>query len=123
MSQNSKLPYAPYRVVYGTPVFFSGQIGLKDGALVSGVMAETEQTIENIRAVLKKAGVVVGYSSSDLWNIVQARVFLTDMRDYPIVNEVWLAKFGDWLPARTCVAVKELPLGAHVEVEVVAAFP
>ena len=95
----------------------SGQIGInpQDGKLVEGgVESETEQTLKNIGAVLAEIG-------WDYKNIVKVRIFLVDMKDYQIVNEIYGKYFPENPPARVALAVKQLPLGALVEIECVAA--
>ena len=95
----------------------SGQIGIdpKEGKLVGGgIEAETEQILKNIRAVLSEAG-------WNYTNIVKARIFLADMKDYQIVNAIYARYFPQNPPARVALAVKQLPLGALVEIECTAA--
>ena len=88
-----------------------------DGHLVSGgVRAETTQALRNVATLLAAEG-------ATLADVVKATVFLRHMRDYPILNEVWAEAFGDHRPARSAVAVAELPLHALVEVEVWAKAP
>ena len=79
-----------------------------------GVGPETEQVMTNIKAILEEAG----WSFN---NIVKARIFLTDMTDYKVVNEIYAKNFTSEPPARVTVAVKQLPLGALVEIECTAA--
>ena len=98
----------------GNVVYCSGQIPLvpETGALVEGdIKAQAEQSLKNVKAVVTEAG-------ADLTNIVKTTVYLVDMADFGAVNEVYSDFFGDHRPARSCVAVKELPKGAKVEVEV-----
>lgn len=94
----------------------SGQIGInpQTGKLVEGgVGPETEQVLANTKAILKE----VGWSFN---NIVKARIFLTDMTDYKVVNDIYAKNFTSEPPARVTVAVKQLPLGALVEIECTA---
>jgi 2-iminobutanoate/2-iminopropanoate deaminase len=105
-------PYSPFREA-GSTVLFSGQIGQVDGVVVDGGLeAELDQTIANLEAVLSDAGV-----SKD--DVVKATVFLTDMNNYAAMNEKYLAFFDGVRPARSAVAVRELPLGAQVEIELI----
>ncbi|MBI4174216.1 MAG: reactive intermediate/imine deaminase [Candidatus Aenigmarchaeota archaeon] len=95
----------------------SGQIGLdpKTGKLVEGgIEEETRQAIKNIESILSETG-------WDLRNITKARIFVTDMKEYQKVNEIYAKKFAKDFPARAVIGVKELPLGAHVEIECTAA--
>lgn len=81
-----------------------------------GAAAEAEQAIANLRAVLEAAG-----SSVD--RVVRVGLFLTSMDDFQAVNEVYRRHFSEPFPARTTVAVKELPAGLHVEIDCVALAP
>ena len=95
----------------------SGQIGIdsESGSLVEGgITTETEQTLNNIEAVLKEVG--WGFE-----NIIKARIYLADIKDYAQVNEIYAKKFPEQPPSRIALAVKDLPLGALVEIECIAA--
>jgi 2-iminobutanoate/2-iminopropanoate deaminase len=100
----------------GNFLFCSGQIPLDPvtGEIVTGdVGRQAEQVMENIAAVLSAAG--AGFS-----DVVKATVFLFEMNDFGVVNEVYGRYFPDHKPARSTVAVKELPRGVRVEIEVIA---
>lgn len=100
----------------GDFLFASGQIALvpETGALVEGdVTAQAEQAMKNVKAVLAEAGLTFDH-------VIKTTVFIADMADFAKVNEVYGKYFTNTLPARSCVAVKELPKGALVEVEVTA---
>lgn len=99
----------------GGMVFLSGQLGLdpKTGQLADGVVAQAEQSLENIEALLAAAG-------SALDNVVKTTVFLADIADFAAVNEVYASKFPEPYPARSAVQVGALPAGALVEIEVIA---
>ena len=89
----------------------SGQVGLRDGRLVpEGTAGQLRQAIENLRGLLEAEG-------ASLTDVVKTTVFLLHMRDYAEMNAVYLEAFGDHRPARSAVAVVELPIGALVEVE------
>ena len=106
-------PVGAYRPIVraGDWLIASGQIGLKDGALIGGgFREEVAQALENL------AGLLAGEGSS-LAQVVKTTVYLRHMGDYGILNEVWLEHFGESLPARAAVAVSELPLHALVEIE------
>lgn len=95
----------------------SGQIGLdpETGRLVEGgIEDETSQALNNIEAILSEAG-------WNFSNIVKVRIFVTDMKEYQKVNEIYANRFEENFPARAVLGVKELPLGAHVEIECTAA--
>ena len=96
-------------------VFAAGQVGLDPAPrqLREGVEAQAEQAVANVRAVLEAAG-------SGLDRVVKATVFLADMGDFATVNEVYGRVMIEPFPARSTVAVKQLPLGALVEIEVIA---
>lgn len=88
----------------------SGQIGLRDGALVDGFEAQFSQVLENLGSLLDANGLRVE-------QIAKATVFLVDMGDYPQMNAQYLAFLGEHRPARSAVAVAALPLDAVVELE------
>merc|ERR1719419_1076858 len=98
-------------------VYTAGQIGLcpRTMKLVGDcVQLQTKQAMENLRAVLAASG--CGFDQ-----VVKTTIFITSMSDFKQVNEVYTKFFNSSdLPARSCVAVKELPLGAKVEIEFVA---
>jgi len=96
-------------------LFTSGQIPLRpSGDLVSGdIRAEARQALENVRAVLEAGG-------ARMEDVVKTVVFLVDLADFSMVNEVYAGFFPSPPPARSCVQVAALPKGARVEVEAVA---
>jgi 2-iminobutanoate/2-iminopropanoate deaminase len=103
-------PYTPI-VRAGEWLVVSGQVGIVDGRLVDGgVDAQLRQALDNLRGLLEQEG-------ASLSSVVKTTVFMTDMGDYPTMNEVYVAAFGDHRPARSAVAVAALPLGAAIEVE------
>ena len=114
----SKAPAAvgPYSqaIKEGNVLYCSGQIPLvpETGEIVAGdIKAQAKQSLENVKAVLAEAGATFN-------NVVKTTVYIVDMADFGAVNEVYAEYFGDHKPARSCVAVKELPKGARVEIEV-----
>lgn len=96
-------------------VFVAGQLGLKPGdtAPVEGIAEQTEQVMQNLRAILEEAG-------SGLDRLVKTTVFLQSLDDFAAMNEVYAAHVGDQPPARSTVEVAKLPSGALVEIEAVA---
>lgn len=110
---SSPLPFSP-SVTKGNFVFTSGQVYLKDGKLLEGTIEEqTHQVMKNLQAVLGKAGVA-------LKDVVKTTIYTTDMSIYGQVNEVYSTYFSEPFPAREMVCVKELPLGAKLEISMVA---
>ena len=108
----------PYEqaIKVGDFVYTSGQIPIdpQTGNFVAGAIAEqTRQVLENLRAVLQAAG-------SSLERVVKATVFLKNMSDFAAMNEVYGEYLGAAKPARSTVAVAELPRGALVEIDLVA---
>ncbi|WP_312203388.1 RidA family protein [Anaerospora hongkongensis] len=100
----------------GGLLFISGQIPVDPatGEVVTGdVAAQTRQAIKNIIAILQSQGI-------GLENVVKATVFLTDMNDFPIVNQVYGEYFPQAAPARSCVQVAQLPKDVSVEIETIA---
>ena len=109
-------PYSQAIEVNGF-VFASGQIPLdpKTGTFVEGSIKEqTRQALTNASSILKAAG-------TDLAHVVKTTVYLDSMDDFAAMNEVYAEFFSHPFPARSAVAVKKLPKGALVEVEVLAA--
>ena len=88
----------------------SGQIGVLEGSLVEGVEAQTRQALANLEGLLQAEG-------ASLASVVKTTVFLRHMADFGRMNDVYAAAFGDSRPARSTVAVADLPLGALVEVD------
>ena len=116
-TNNAPKAIGPYSqaIIYGNMVYTSGQIALSSetAALVGdNVTEQTEQVMKNLSAVLKEAG-------SDMKNIIKTTCFLSDIADFAAFNEVY-GKYITEAPARSCVAAKDLPKGALVEVEVIA---
>jgi len=108
----------PYNqaVKAGKTLYVSGQIPLIPESMeliTSGVADETHQVLKNVDAILKNAG----YSFND---VVKASIFISDMGDFAIINEVYAQYFTDNQPARECVAVKTLPKNVNVEISVIA---
>ena len=109
-------PYSQAIEVNGF-VFASGQIPIdpKTGNFVEGgIKEQTAQALTNAGNILKEAG-------TDLAHVVKTTVYLADMADFAAMNDVYATFFSQPFPARSAVAVKDLPKGARVEVEVLAA--
>ena len=110
-------PYSFFvKPVKKNPIHFSGLIGLDpatNALTPGGLEPETLQIFRNMDYVLGLAGV----TKTD---IAKATVFLTNMGDFAKLNTLYESYFGEHKPARSCVAVKELPKGAVVEIEIIA---
>lgn len=103
-------PYTPI-VKAGPWLVSSGQIGISDGGLVDGGLGpQFRQAMANLSGLLESEG-------SSLSDVTKTTVFLTDMGHYAEMNEIYMELFGDHRPARSAVAVAELPLGALIEIE------
>jgi len=109
-------PYTPI-VRAGSWLVCSGQLGLAPGSdggaptLVDGAGPQLSQAVANAAALLAAEGAA-------LVDVVKTTVFAIDPADFPVVNEAYVAAFGDHRPARSMVAVSALPMGAAVEIEV-----
>lgn len=99
----------------GSMVFISGQIPVDPatGNVPEGISAQTAQSLANVKAILAEAGLTVA-------NVIKTTVFLADMNDFAAMNEVYASVFTAPFPARSAVAVKALPKGVSVEIEVIA---
>jgi reactive intermediate/imine deaminase len=101
-------------VKVGDTVYLSGQIALdpKTMELVEGTRAQIDRVFQNLRAVAQAAG-------GDLSQVVKLNVSLTELADFPVVNEVMSEYFGEPYPARAAVGVAALPKGSQVEIEAI----
>ena len=99
----------------GSFVFASGQIPInpEEGTIKGDIKEQTAQSLANVKAILNEAGL-------DMANVVKTTVYLINMSDFAAMNEVYSQAFSEPYPARSAVAVKELPKGALVEIEVLA---
>ena len=108
-------PYSQ-AICVGNLVYTSGQIPIDPatGTIVEGgIKEQTRQSLTNVKAILERAGLTMG-------NVVKTTVFLADMNDFSEMNGVYAEFFDEPYPARSAVAVKTLPKGALVEIEVIA---
>lgn len=111
-------PYSQATVV-GNLAFLSGQIPIdpEQGSLVAGgVEAQAEQVMKNIQAVLR-------HLRTDLSEVVRTSIYLTDLSAFAVVNKIYERWMGGKRPARSTIQVAGLPLGALIEIEVVAEIP
>lgn len=109
-------PYSQAIEVNGM-IYLSGQIPIdpSTGEFVNGgVKEQTEQVFKNIKAILEEIGLTTN-------EIVKTTVLLADIADFATMNEVYATHFSGTFPARSAFAVKDLPKGALVEIEVIAA--
>jgi 2-iminobutanoate/2-iminopropanoate deaminase len=108
------LPISPF-VKSGSLIFTSGQVYLTpEGKLLEGTIEEqTKQVMTNLKGVLEKAG-------ATFKDVVKTTIYITDMSLYGNINEVYGSYFSEPYPAREVVCVKELPLGARLEISMIA---
>ena len=116
----TKAPAAigPYSqaIKVGNLVYTSGQIPIDPATgnfVEGGIKEHTRQSLQNVKAILEEAGLTMS-------NVVKTTVFMADMNDFADMNAVYAEFFAEPYPARSAVAVKTLPKGALVEIEVVA---
>lgn len=118
-TQNAPAAIGPYSqaIEVNGFVYASGQLPIDPatGAFPEGgVKEQTRQSLLNVKAILEEAGLALS-------NVVKTTVYLADMGDFAAMNEVYSQFFAQPFPARSAIAVKALPKGALVEVEVIAA--
>lgn len=118
-SENAPAPIGPYNqaVEANGLLFISGQIALVPGTselITTDTDAETIQVMNNLKAILKEAGL-------DFSNVVKTSIFLSDMNLFSAVNTVYAGFFTSDFPARETVAVAGLPKGVNVEISMIAA--
>ena len=117
-TQKAPAAIGPYSqaIQVGTLVYTSGHIPIDPatGSFVEGgIKEQTRQSLANVKAILEEAGLTMG-------NVVKTTVFMADMNDFADMNAVYAEFFAEPYPTRSAVAVKTLPKGALVEIEVVA---
>src|SRR5271157_370807 len=118
-SSKAALPIGPYSqgIQVGNLIFVAGEKGIdpRTGKVVpGGIVAETRQTFENIKAILEQAGATLN-------DAVSSTVHMTDLKEFGDMNKVYAEYFGEAPPGRTTVEVAALPGGAHIEITIVAA--
>jgi 2-iminobutanoate/2-iminopropanoate deaminase len=114
-SEHSTAPLSGAQETHGL-VFVSGQVHLNEAGILAGdtIEEKLELVIANVTHILKEAGL-------GLEHVVQVRLYLTDLSELPALNKAYVRYFKHPLPARTAIGVKELPLRASLEMDVVAA--
>ena len=120
VSKIAPVPIGPYAqaIRSGDLLFCSGQTPVDPQTMLietNDVTTQTHRAIRNLELVLEGAGLT-------LRHVVKTTVFLTDMNQFAAMNKVYGECFGDHTPARTTIAVRELPLKALVEIECIASF-
>ena len=119
ITENAPLPIGPYSqaIEYNGFLFISGQIAIdpRTGKLVNdNIIDETKLVMKNISAILSEASI-----SFD--NVIKASIFLKDMENFKLVNEVYGSFFkNNYFPARECMEVSKLPKNVNVEISVIA---
>lgn len=116
-TDNAPAAVGPYSqaIIINDIVYCSGQIGInpQTGELEDGLEKQLRQIMANIAAVLEA-------SHSDFEMVIKTTIFLTNIEDYPKVNEIYSSYFPVHKPARSAVAVSDLPKGALIEIETIA---
>ena len=118
-SPKAPVPIGPYNqaVLANNTLYLSGQIGLNPATMElveGGIMKETDQVMQNLKSVLEAA-------EMNFENVVKSSIFLADMNDFKIVNQVYNSYFkNDSAPARETIAVKALPKSVNVEISMIA---
>jgi 2-iminobutanoate/2-iminopropanoate deaminase len=120
-TKDAPSPIGPYSqaTIAGNFIFVSGQIPshpFTGELIINDITIATNLVMENIGAILKEAG-------ADYSEIVKTSIFLTDMKNFAEVNEVYGTYFEDKFPARETVQVSALPKGVNVEISVIAVKP
>ncbi|KNF09430.1 RutC family protein [Gottschalkia purinilytica] len=117
-TQKAPQAIGPYSqgIIAGNMIFTSGQLGMnpETGEIVNtSIEDETRQSLENLKAILSEAG-------ASLNNVVKTTVFIKDMNQFALINQVYSEYFSEHKPARSCVEVARLPKDGNVEIEAVA---
>ena len=117
-TKNAPGAIGPYSqgIIVGDFVYTSGQIPINPatGVMETDIKVATKQSMENVKAILEAAG-------TSLENVVKTSIFLKDLNDFAIVNEIYGTYFTENPPARSCVQVAKLPKDAVIEIEAIAA--
>lgn len=116
-TENAPAAIGPYSqaVAAGGMLYVSGQIPLdpKSGEIVEGgVSGQTKQVLENMKAVVEAGG-------GDMSKVVKVTIYITDMQQFAVVNEIYGTYFAEPFPARACVQVSALPKGVEVEMDAI----
>ena len=113
-SENAPKAIGPYSsaIKLGNMLFVSGQIPVnpQTGEMPQTITEQAHQSLSNLKALVEESGFTLA-------NVVKTTVFLADIADFAQVNEVYATYFSQPYPTRSCVAVKDLPKGAKLEIE------
>lgn len=116
-TKNAPGAIGPYSqgIIVGDFVYTSGQIPINPatGVMETDIKIATKQSMENVKAILEAAG-------TSLENVVKTSIFLKDLNDFAVVNEIYGTYFTENPPARSCVQVAKLPKDAVIEIEAIA---
>ena len=116
-TKNAPGAIGPYSqgIIVGDFVYTSGQIPINPatGVVETDIKVATKQSMENVKAILEAAG-------TSLENVVKTSIFLKDLNDFAVVNEIYGTYFTENPPARSCVQVAKLPKDAVIEIEAIA---
>lgn len=110
-------PIGPYShsTSYGDLIFVSGQIGIdpKSNTLKQGIEEQTVQIFENLKVILHN-------NNSDLNHITKTTIFITDLKNFEVVNKIYSSYFQNYFPARSTIEIASLPKNAAIEIECIA---
>lgn len=116
-TSNAPSAIGPYSqaIKVGNLVLISGQLGINpdDNSILENIQEQTKQSLNNIGCILKEVN--LGYS-----DIIKVKIFLKDLKDFNIVNDIYRKYFNGNYPARSCFEISRLPKDALIEIEVVA---
>jgi 2-iminobutanoate/2-iminopropanoate deaminase len=116
-TDNAPKAIGPYSqgIITGDFIFTSGQIAIDPvtGKIADGIENQTKQVFENLKNILNKADI-------DFSNVVKVSVFLKDLNDFSVVNEIYAQYLIEPFPARSCVEVSKLPKDVLIEIEAIA---
>lgn len=116
-SKNAPEPIGPYShgVLHGNMLFISGQVGKHPvtGEIPSTIEGQTERVMENLNGILTDAGM-------DFSDVVKTTIFMKDLNDFAVMNEIYGSRFTANFPARETVEVSRLPLDVIVEISMIA---
>ena len=116
-TNNAPGAIGPYSqgIIVGDFVYTSGQIPINPatGVMETDIKSATKQSMENVKAILEAAG-------TSLEKVIKTSIFLKDLNDFAVVNEIYGTYFSENPPARSCVQVAKLPKDAVIEIEAIA---